>query len=226
MVALAVMTVLFYVQQTFIFVGVKLTLAGRAGVLLNTQPIITAFMAHYFIRGDRLNPFKVAGLILAFVGVYLIFRGEIGGERGGSLLGDTLMLIAACCWATQTIILKRIVGEAEPALIFFYQALLASPLFFLTSLIAESPTLEMTPSFIVAAVYVILIGTALSFAWWNYLIKYNNPSRATSMCFVTPVASVLLSALILDEKISPAMAAATATVALGIFIANYSNSKK
>ena len=213
-----------FVQQGAIFWGLTYTTAGRVGVILNTQPIITAVLAHWFIPDDRLTWAKVVGLLLAVVGVFLIFRESFLGSHGEMRFGDLLSLGAAVSWGAQNIVTKRTVREIRPAAITGWSVVGSGALLLLTSLLFEHRPLPLRPldlTFLGATAYITLIATVFGFVLWNFLIKRNNPSRVTSFCFITPVASVFFGWLVLGEAITRDIVLATALVGLGIFVANY-----
>lgn len=144
---MAALIVLFYFQQGLIFLGLTYTHAGRTGVILNTHPLLTALLAHFFVTHDRLSVPKAGGILLALGGVYAIFRERIGDGNGAVLRGDTLILCAAICWSLQTIIVKRIARRVAPSTIVTWQAGVASIVFFATSALFEtvpSPNLDTT----------------------------------------------------------------------------------
>ncbi len=221
---LAVITGLFFLQQGAIFFGLTYTTAGRMGVILNTQPIMTAVLAHWFVAHDRLTWGKLVGLLLAISGVVFVFRESFAESSGLMRIGDLLALLAAVSWGVQNIVTKHVVKVVPPAAITTWQAAIASVLFFATSRLAEpGPVLKraLDPAFFGATAYIVLVATVFGFVAWNYLIHRNAPSRVTSFCFVTPIASVFFGWLLLGESISRDIILATALVGLGIFIANY-----
>ena len=83
------------------------------------------------------------------------------------------------------------------------------------------PRRPLDLSFLGATAYIIFVATVFGFVLWNYLIERNNPSRVTSFCFITPIASVFFGWLVLGEAITRDIVLATALVGLGIFVANY-----
>ena len=60
--------------------GMKLTLAIRASVFVNTNPFFVAIIAHFFIPGDKLSLKKLVGIVIAFLGISLIFWDRIAGS--------------------------------------------------------------------------------------------------------------------------------------------------
>ena len=164
-----VLTIFFYTQQGLIFLGMTYTTPGRMGVILNTQPIITAIAAHWFVKHDDLTWGKAAGLLMAILGVFFVFRESFSYSDRAILFGDLLGLVAAISWGTQTVITKHVVGHVTPSAVIFWQALLSSLLFFLTSLAFESAPIPRQPldlTFLGVTAYVILISTVLGFVGW------------------------------------------------------------
>ena len=221
---LTAVTAMFFLQQGAIFWGLTYTTAGRMGLLLNTQPIITAVLAHWFVAHDRLTWSKLAGLLMAVSGVFFVFRESFLQEASGMRIGDMLALLAAVSWGTQNIVTKHIVRDMRPAAITTWQAGISSVLFLVTGLLVGTGPLPKRPldlAFYGATAYIILVATVLGFVAWVYLIERNPPSQVTSFCFITPIASLFFGWLLLGEALSRDVILATALVGAGIFIANH-----
>jgi len=221
---MAVLIAFFYAQQGLIFVGITLTRAGRVGVILNTQPIITAFVAHWFVKHDRLTPAKLIGLLTAVCGVAFVFRSSFTEFGRDILIGDALVFAAAVLWGTQTVIAKHVVKHVTPGAMICWQSAVASVMFFLTSAVVDPRPLvkrSLDAPFYGAFAYIVLASTVFGFVAWVHLIRHNNPSQVTSFCFVTPIASILCAWFILKEPLTPDIAVAALLVGAGIFIANF-----
>jgi drug/metabolite transporter (DMT)-like permease len=221
---MAAISGMLFLQQGAIFWGLTYTTAGRMGVILNTQPIITAVLAHWFVAHDRLTWGKVAGLLLAVFGVFLVFRESFSASTGLMRFGDLLALGAAISWGTQNIVTKHVVRSVAPAAVTGWSVSVSGGLLLLTSLLVERGPIPRQPldlGFYGATAYIIFVATVFGFVLWNYLIERNNPSRVTSFCFITPIASVFFGWLVLGEPITRDIVLATALVGLGIFVANH-----
>ena len=86
---LIMLSLLFAAQICTFTMGIDLTLASRASLFINTHPFFVAVIAHFFIPNDKLSVKKSLGLILAFCGVFIIFRDKIG-IGGSSFTGDEI----------------------------------------------------------------------------------------------------------------------------------------
>mgnify|MGYP001604786040 FL=1 len=92
-----VVGMLFGLEFVCIYVGMFYTDAARAGILINTSPFIVVLGAFLFLK-ERLGILRIIGLVLAFIGVYLVFLGKPSTWNSSMLFGDILELGAAVLW--------------------------------------------------------------------------------------------------------------------------------
>jgi len=90
-----------------IYVGLEYTLVSRTYVLVYTAPFFVAVGAHFFLKGDRLNRWKAAGLVLAFAGVVVLFMKDLGSFSFRTLPGDLMVLAAGALWGCTTLLVFR-----------------------------------------------------------------------------------------------------------------------
>ncbi|MBI2763323.1 MAG: EamA family transporter [Chloroflexi bacterium] len=72
--------------------------AGDSAFLIAGTPVFTALFASV-AGSDVLTRRKLAGALVSFAGVGIVVAGGPGLGLAASLLGDTLTLLAAACWA-------------------------------------------------------------------------------------------------------------------------------
>jgi drug/metabolite transporter (DMT)-like permease len=212
---------LLVVQHGLFNVGMNLTTASRAAVFLYVQPAFVALLAHRFIIGDPLEQKKLLGVGLSFLGLLVAFADRLGSPDQRMLLGDSLVLLSSVCWAIQTIISKDLLTSVEPSSLVFYQMAVASPLFFLLSLLFE-PTFIMNVdgAILFAFFYQGVIAAGLTFAAFAAILKRHPASIISSFIFLAPIFAVGLGHLILGDPLTTYLGAGLALVAAGIFIVN------
>lgn len=219
--AMASLVALFYAQQGLLFTGMQFTGAGRTAVILNSQPLMTALLAHFFVGKDRLSVPKVSGVLIGFAGVAVVFSDRLAVLSPVAFRGDVSILMAALGWAVSTIITKRLHGKVSPSTLVVWCAAGAAPLFLFTSVVRHETLLQPPDvQFWVAVTYLVVIATTYSFVLWNRLIQINLPSVATSFCFVTPIAGVFFGWLLLHEPLTRQVIFGTVLVAAGIVLTN------
>jgi len=132
-----------------------------------------------------------------------------------------LVLLSAICWAIGTIYQKDLLAFVEPASLVFYQMMIASPLFFLLSILFEPALIiALDGAIVLAFFYQGVIAAGLTFAAFAALLKRHQVSRLSSFIFLAPIFGVLLGHLLLQEPLTAYLAVGLGLVAVGIFIVN------
>lgn len=218
---LGVLELVFISQILLLNIGTLWTTASRAAVLINTYPFFTALFAHFLLPADRLSRVKVLGLLCAFAGVILLFAESLVLLDTTYLLGDVLVLGSGMFLGLRQVVLKRLVRGIHPYQVLFWQATLSLPIFGVLSLIWEGEAVyHFSLPVIGALLYQGVVVAGLCFIVWVSLLRRHSASRLGVYGFATPPAGVLLSALLLNEAISPALWVSMALVAVGIAIVN------
>jgi len=215
----------FALEFGFIYVGLNYTLASRVYILVYTAPFFTALGAHFFLIGDRLNPWKTAGLILAFTGIIALFMEDLGSFSLNALPGDMMALASGLIWGSETVYIKKyLVHRIVPLQTLFYEVFFSTPLLLLTSIVLEEqPILSgLSISTVFSLFYQCIIIAFLSFLVWFHLVHRYSVSLLHAFSFFTPVFGVFLSgALILGEEMSSSLIVSLILVCLGLVFANY-----
>lgn len=91
--------------------GLRLTTALEGGLVLATLPAVVA-LGSFLILRERLLPRQLIAAGMAGAGMAAITVARLGGEGGGSLLGNALVLLGVCGEAAYVLLAKRIAGRA------------------------------------------------------------------------------------------------------------------
>lgn len=212
--------VLFGAEFALIFAGLDYTTAARGVLMVNTMPFWVLIGAH-FMLGERLTMQKMAGVLLAFVGVALVFFDKLSLPGPMAIWGDLMCLAAGVLWGLTTLVIKgsRLAHvSAEKTLL--YQ-LVVSAIFVAPFIPAAGPILRevdllSTLSLLFQAVFIV----AFTYVLWFWLVRTYPASGLSSFAFLTPAFGVLLGGLILGEPLSLTLFAALALIAVGLVIVN------
>lgn len=109
----AAVGVLFASEFALIYLGLQHTLASRTYILVYTAPFWVALGAHFFLQGDRLNAWKIVGLITAFSGVAVLFIRGFGPLSVRTLPGDLMALVAAMLWGGHHALHQAVSGPSR-----------------------------------------------------------------------------------------------------------------
>lgn len=211
---------LFGGEFTLIFFGLDYTSVARAALMINMMPFWVLIGAH-FLLGERMSVRALAGLVLAFGGVVLVFSDQLSLPGPEAIWGDIICLIAGILWAATTIVIKRsrlVMASAEKILLYqlAVSALMVVPLLpFATPLVRAVDALAIG-SLLFQAIYI----AAFTYVLWFWLMRRYPAGALTSFAFLTPAFGVLLGGLLLDEHLSPRILLALGLIVIGLIVVN------
>jgi drug/metabolite transporter (DMT)-like permease len=138
---------LFATQLGLLNVGVWLSTAGHASVLLNAYPVYIVLLAHFLVPGDRMTPATLGGVVLGFSGILALFAGQLletPEARSTILTGDAVLSASAVLLALRQVVLNRQLQRIHPVKPLLAQVVVGIPLFLLLSWMVESAPTVLT----------------------------------------------------------------------------------
>lgn len=213
---------LFGLEFVCIYLGIFYTDAARAAILVYLSPFIVALGAHFFLK-EKLNLIRIIGLFLAFMGVYLVFKGKPHTYNRLMLLGDLLEIAAAIFWGATTLYIKKYLAHrVHPINTFLYQLVFSMPIMFLCAYLLEDKWVFNVNVYITASViYQSVIIAFASYLVWFVLIHTYPVAKLSVFTFLTPIFGVLFGAIMLEEKLTAELILGLILVCIGICCNNY-----
>jgi drug/metabolite transporter (DMT)-like permease len=190
--------------------------SSLAAILIATVPLVIAFLALRFDRGEQPTRTRFVGMLVGLGGVVALVGIDIGG-RGAELLGAAAVLGAAFGYACGPLIAKRHLTAVDP-LGPVAGALGIASLLLLPFAIAGAPAETPTDQAIVSVVVLGLVCTALAFLIFFRLIAEVGPSRASIITYVNPVVALALGVAILDESLTTGAVAGLLLILAGSWL--------
>ncbi len=214
---------MFGLEFACIYFGLLYTDAARSVLFVYTSPFVVAVGAHLFLRGDRLNFLKTLGLVLAFMGIFVVFGGRPKTAKPTMLIGDTLEIAAGFLWGATTLYIKKFMAErVHPINTFLYQLFFSIPILLIVSILLEPKWIYGVDPYIVASLfYQSVIVAFISYFIWFKLIHEYSVSRLSAFTFFTPIFGVLFGILFLNEEFTSSLMVGLPLVSMGIFLVNW-----
>lgn len=211
---------LFAIEFLLIFVGLDYTSVARSALLVNTMPFWVLVGGH-FLLGERMSARKIAGLLLAFGGLVLIFSDKLSQPGPDALIGDLMSLGAGLVWAATNVVIKGTkLARASAEKLLLYQLAVAAVVA-LAILPFSGPAIRdanvlATSAMIFQAVYIV----AVTYVLWFWLLRHYPASSLASFTFLTPAFGVLFAGLILGEPLGATIFIALVLIAAGLVLVN------
>lgn len=214
--------ILFGLEFVCLYLGLLYTDSARSVILMYLSPFIVALGAHFFLK-ERLNIIKIVGLILAFLGIYFIFRGKPTSYNKLMLFGDLLTIVGAIFWGATTLYIKKfLAGKVHPINTFLYQLVFSMPIILICAFVLEDTWVKHVDIYIAASLfYQSVIVAFLSYFIWFKLIYIYPVARLSSFTFLAPLFGVFFGAVFRKEEITYGLISGLVLVCIGIYCANY-----
>ncbi|MBN9430206.1 MAG: DMT family transporter [Burkholderiales bacterium] len=187
--------------------------AGFTSILNATVPFWGALVA-FFWQGERLGPWRIAGLALGFCGVLVLVWGRVSFGAGGFGLPIAAVLLATLSYAVAAsatrVYLSQVGTLANAAGSLLGAALALSPL-------AVMYWPQQSPDLLAwsCALLVGVLSTGLAYVLYFRLIANIGSTGAITVTFLVPMFAVLWGGLFLDESITLNMIAGAAVILAG-----------
>jgi drug/metabolite transporter (DMT)-like permease len=202
-------------------VGLSLSTAANAALLMTTSPLFMLITSAILFRSS-VTWRATAGILVAFLGVFLVIRGDLKGWDWGSghLLGDLILLGAAVSWALFTALAKFLLKDYSSLKVTGYVMAIGSVLF-LSFLPNEKPGGWSGISGLAwfSVFYVGLSGNCLAYFLWMRGIQNIGPLKTILYSYLMPITAVAFSIPLLGEIVTAAQVWGGLIVFLGIFLA-------
>lgn len=202
-------------------IALTYTFASNAGVLVATAPLFTAILAHFLLQGEELRGNFVVGFLIAITGIsFIAFNGSFVLQLNP--LGDFLAVSAAAVWALYSVLMRKISEFGHSTIastrrVFLYGLLFMVPAFYLFNQQLDLSPLAK-PVNLVNILFLGLGASALCFALWNWAVGVLGAVKTSFYIYANPVVTVIASAIILRENITPMAALGTLLTLTGLYI--------
>ena len=211
----------FTIPFALVYWGQQFIPTGLSSILFAAYPFWVALFSHLFLRAERLNGFKIAGIASGFAGLVIIFSGDLQASHPSALAGMGAILVSTIMQGFSLIVVKRFGQPVSPFAMNFVGMAVASVLILGGSLLFERGLpVVWSPMAVGSVAYLAIVGSVLTFVSYFWLLKRIQAVYLSLTSFVNPIVAVILGAVVLGESFPPAMVAGASMVLGGILIAN------
>ena len=166
--------------------------SGLTAIVFATLPLLTIAVAHVYLPGERITGPKLAGTLLAFVGVIALFgdRARVDARHVWPMLA---VIAAALCAAIASVASKRHGANLHPAALNAPSMLLgAVALLGVSIATGDSVALPPDAATWVAVLYLALAGSVLTFLVYFSMLKTWTVTSLSFISVFTPTIALIL----------------------------------
>ncbi len=216
-----------FVYNILFFTGLKYIQAGRAALIIATNPVLISLLSAIFFK-ESLNWIKGTGICISVIGAMVVIsRGnltDVAEYHFGS--GELMIIGCVLSWVAYSLIGKIVMRGISPLVSVTYSALVGTILLAIPALNSGLVDDIWTYGAIewISLFYLGFFGTVLGFLWYYQGIERIGPMRASVFINFVPISAILLSIAILDETITLSLLIGAALVIFGVYCTNASSS--
>jgi drug/metabolite transporter (DMT)-like permease len=194
----------------FSYVTLSLT-AGNTSLLNATVPMFSAIIAWFWLK-EKLTAFGIAGLLMGFLGVYVLASPE--GMEEGSFVLPILAALAAATFYGYGSCYSRLHMQDFSSMTLSAGSQLFAALFMLPFGVIFWPDTVPSAASWLSVIALGIFCTAFSLFCFFQLLKQVGVANTVSVAYLIPVFGILWGYLFLDEAVTSTMLIG----GLGIFI--------
>lgn len=212
-----------FVYNVMFFLGLKTVEAGRASVIIATNPVFIALFSSLIFK-EKLRGLQILGIFISVMGVILVvLKGDLGQLfRGGLGWGEMFIFGCVVCWVSYSLVGKWVMQSLSPLVSVTYSALIGC-VFLLFPAFAEGLVHHFVHFSWVVWIgmgYLAVFGTVLGFVWYYEGVHSIGPTKAGIFINLVPISAIILGIMILKEKVTLSLFIGTVLVILGVFWVN------
>ncbi|WP_031770661.1 DMT family transporter [Staphylococcus aureus] len=209
----------FVIYHTALNFGETLISAGIPGILVSTTPIFSSALAYIFLK-EHFSKWNWLSSLVAFIGISIISISK-DDYTTINVLGVFIILLASFSESLYFTFQKKYIEKYGFIAFTLYTIMASSPfmLIFIPEIINDIHGATFTS--IVSVLYLAIFPTIIPYVLLAYIVKSVGVSDATMSLYLTPIVSLLLSYLLLDELPTTLAIIGGIITLLGVSLSNF-----
>ena len=212
-------------QYIFFYVGLANTSGVKGTILSGSSAFFSILVATLMFKQEKLTLKKVIACIIGFAGVVVVNLN--GLKLNFNFFGDAFVIFSAISLAFSSVLMKIFSEHENPVVLSGYQFIVGGLVMAAIGL-AFGGTVSFESFKGIGILIYLAFLSAVAYALWGILLKFNPVSKVTIFSFMTPVFGVILSKLILTEASQVSVLnviVALVLICAGIITINYQKSR-
>lgn len=209
----------FVIYHTALNFGETLISAGISGILVSTTPIFSSALAYIFLK-EHFSKWNWLSSLVAFIGISIISISK-DDYTTINVVGVFIILLASFSESLYFTFQKKYIEKYGFIAFTLYTIMASSPfmLIFIPEIINDIHGATFTS--IVSVLYLAIFPTIIPYVLLAYIVKSVGVSDATMSLYLTPIVSLLLSYLLLDELPTTLAIIGGIITLLGVSLSNF-----
>ena len=209
-----------FIAMSLVYWSAQYIPSGWISVVFGLSPIITSAFATVILRENNITAGRIAGMLLGLCGLVVVFA-EGFSLAGAAWMGVVGITIGTTSQSLGAVLLQKMKTDLPAISITAGSLVVATPLFMLNFVVQQDWPDTIGTTTALSIVYLAILGSAIGFPLYFYLLKNLSAERVALIALITPVSALLVGAALNDEIISTRVWLGTALIITGLAIYEY-----
>ena len=206
-------------NQLFSLLGISLTTASNASLLIVTIPIFTLLIG-FLVGIERLTVVKIAGVGLALTGAVVLIDPSKASFSSQTTLGDALIILNSLAFSIYVVSSKEVVtrnGAFRSMMwVFIFSSIVCIPMGVYSLATIDIATVSTSTWLLVA--YISILATAGPYLLNAYAIAHVSPGMVAVFIYLQPIIGFVLATMFLGETLGAKFLFSTICIFTGVFL--------
>lgn len=209
-------------NQLLFMVGLRYTTPASSALLYALTPLLVLALSVFLFRSERLTLWKTVGILLALLGVGVIFFEKGYALAADRTLGNLITLAAVCCWAVYLTYSRKLFQNLDSFQTTSLMMMMAAAIYLPFGLFQLPGTdwQAVPTSGWFGLGYMIVVNSILGYLLVTYGLSQLPASQVSVYINLQPVTATLFSVLIVHEPLTVGFITGGLIILLGIYLVN------
>ncbi len=210
---------LYYILEN---VSLEYTQAANVGLLVSTSPLLTAILAHFFLKNEKLSLNLFIGFFMAITGIFIMVFNKLGGIS----VGDMLAFLGALSFGVYSVLLRNINSRYHYLYVtqksFLYGLIFMVIYAFLTHSRFHINVLGK-PVVLFNLLFLAIFASGVCFVLWRIAVESIGSVATSNYIYLIPLLNAAAAVVVLNEKITTTLTVAGFLILGGLFVSQKSS---
>jgi drug/metabolite transporter (DMT)-like permease len=193
--------------------------SGLASILSGTMPLFIVVVAHFMTHDERLNPGKIAGVLLGLVGLVVLIGVAALDDFGINVIAELVLVASSVSYAFGLTYGRRM-RHVRPTVLATGQLTVSSLVLMPVAVVLERPWLLPQPDWTVMAAMagLICLSTVLAYMIYYRILATAGATSASLVTFLIPIGALALGIAVLGERLETNHVIGMALILAGLLL--------
>ena len=194
--------------------------SGWISVIFGLAPLITSAFAALILRENSLTGGRLVGMLLGLLGLVIVFA-EGFSLAAAAWMGVAGVTVGTISHSLGAVLLQKLRTDIPAITITTGSLIIATPLFIMQFVLMQSWPQQISARTLLSIIYLAILGSAVGFPLYFYLLKRLSAERVALIALITPVTALLTGAWLNDEIITTRVWLGASLIIAGLGLYEY-----